>query len=348
MDKKEARKILGVSKDASKAEIERKYAILLKKHRQEVYRDTQDEQAQQNEDEINPGSAPTDGGSVTHHDAAKAEYDFDLITEAYNTLMGYKVEVREEAPSRLAVFLKKFGLDEKKTDNFLHYYKYYILVGILIVITMIISIGSCVNRPDYDFNIAFIGKIYYYDSVDALRSSIKEKIQIIEEPGIDGAFLSEDGLGEQQYAMEMKAMTLLYAGDIDVFILDRTTYERYAKLGAFMSLDESAPRLGVDTSKHQDLVLAVQRNDELLEYGETDDSVEGDQAGEESDASDGPGTDTAGESSRSGEKHLYDIYITDSKELKEAGIVADEMVAAIFAGCQQLDKAEEFLRFLLK
>jgi len=347
MDKKEARKILGVSKDASKAEIERKYAILLKKHRQEVYRDTQDEQAQQNEDEINPGSAPTDGGSVTHHDAAKAEYDFDLITEAYNTLMGYKVEVREEAPSRLAVFLKKFGLDEKKTDNFLHYYKYYILVGILIVITMIISIGSCVNRPDYDFNIAFIGKIYYYDSVDALRSSIKEKIQIIEEPGIDGAFLSEDGLGEQQYAMEMKAMTLLYAGDIDVFILDRTTYERYAKLGAFMSLDESAPRLGVDTSKHQDLVLAVQRNDELLEYGETDGSVEGDQAGEESDASDGPGTDTAGESSRSGEKHLYGIYITDSKELKEAGIVADEMVAAIFAGCQQLDKAEEFLRFLL-
>ena len=34
------------------------------------------------------------------------EYDFELITEAYNTLMGYHVRVKEEPPGKLAMFLK--------------------------------------------------------------------------------------------------------------------------------------------------------------------------------------------------------------------------------------------------
>ena len=59
-------------------------------------------------------------------------------------------------------------------------------------------------------------------------------------------------------------MTLLYAGDIDVFIVNRTIYERYAKVGAFMSLDEIAPELGIDVSGHQDLILAVEDIDDLM------------------------------------------------------------------------------------
>jgi hypothetical protein len=352
MNKKEARSILGVPKEASKNEIERKYAILLKKYRQGVYLNRQEEQDHPDEGTDIHDTGPADNESAAGYNAADPGYDFDLVTEAYNTLMGYEVKVEEEAPGMLASFLKKFNLDEKKTDNFLHYYKYHILAGILTIIFIAIIISSFVNRPDYDFSIAFLGRIFYLDSVDALQNRIKEDIPIIKEPGIDGSYLADDGTGEQQYAMEMKAMTLLYAGEVDVFILDRPTYERYAKAGAFMSLDEIAPRLGVDVSAHQDLVLAVEKDEELPGSGEEDSPAQGELAGE-SPAADTPGsegTDTAGTggSGPSGEKHLYGIYVTDSGVLRETGVFAEDMIAAIFAGCQQQDKAETFLKLLLK
>lgn len=350
MDKKEARKILGVPKQASRREIERKYAILLKKHRQEKFQREQYEQDSAEEDIAN--TAQAGDGNVTGHDPAGLEYDFELITEAYNTLMGYHVRVKEEPPGKLAMFLKKFGFDEKKTDHFFHYYKYHILAAVLIIIFMVTAIGSCTNKVEYDFNIAFIGDMYLYESVDALKKSIKENIPAIAEPGIDSAYIADSGAGQQHYAMEMKAMTLLYAGDIDVFIVNRTIYERYAKVGAFMSLDEIAPELGIDVSGHQDLILAVEDIDDLMSSEAEGIPEERKLPGNavDTDSPDKPETDTVDtdESGQSDEKHLYGIYITDSKALKEAGVIADEMIAAIFAGCQQQEKAEEFLKFLLK
>ena len=124
MDKNEARKILGVSEEASTTEIEKKYYILLKKHRQEMYVNSQGEDDSAEED--SSGAVPAGGESITENEEAESEDDFDLITEAYNTLMGYEVTVEEEPPGKAAAFLKKFGFDEKKTDNFLHYYKYLI------------------------------------------------------------------------------------------------------------------------------------------------------------------------------------------------------------------------------
>ncbi len=350
MDKDEARRILGVPENASRTEIERKYAILLKKYRQEMHHEMQEGQDPTDETDEGPGNGlPRE--SVAGHGTTGAGFDFDAVTEAYNTLMGYEVEVRPEAPGKIATFLKRFGLDEKKTDNFLHYYKYHILVGIVAIIAIVMVIRSFVNRPSYDFNIAFFGRIYYYDAVETLGDRIKEEIPIIEEPGIDGTYLSDDSPGEQQYAMEMKAMTLLYAGEIDVFILDRPTYERYAKMGAFMSLDEIAPRLGVDVSAHQDLVLAVEKIDELPGSGGEDGPMQGRKTDESpaGDAAGGAGTNAEGTGGRQpGGKHLYGIYVTGSSELREAGVIAEDLIAAIFAGCQQQDKAEEFLRFLLK
>ena len=113
MNKKEARSILGVSKEASKNEIERKYAILLKKYRQGVYLNRQEEQDHPDEGTDIHDTGPADNESAAGYNAADPGYDFDLVTEAYNTLMGYEVKVEEEAPGMLASFLKKFNLDEK-------------------------------------------------------------------------------------------------------------------------------------------------------------------------------------------------------------------------------------------
>ena len=49
--------------------------------------------------------------------------------------------------------------------------------------------------------------------------------------------------------MQMKAMVLFAAADVDLFILDKANFEKYAEQGAFISLDEIAPRLGIDNEK---------------------------------------------------------------------------------------------------
>lgn len=333
MDKKEAREILGVAKEASRNDIERKYAILLKKHRMSSikvgYCDNP-EAAEDRENEFRDASAGGGAASqdlgATHDKSLKPEeYSFEKVTEAYNVLMGFDIKIKEEPPSSIAPLLKKAGIDEKKARNFLYYYKYHIIIAIVLVIGVVYFVRGCVNRVEPDFNIAFMGRLGYMDASEKLKEIIKENIPGITEPSIDGAFLSDDDeISEQQYAMQVKATILFAAGDIDIFILDRTNYERYAKQGVFMSLDEIAPALGIDMEKHKEYILKV-----------------------ENEVSDG-GDNQAEAPVETGPEHLYGIDVKDSKALNEAGVIGDEMIAAIFAGCEKVDKAKRFLEFLIE
>ncbi|MGI6668493.1 MAG: hypothetical protein ACOX4M_03405 [Acetivibrionales bacterium] len=333
MDKKEARKILGVTKEASRNDIEKKYAILLKKHKLSSIGSGSRDDPEDTEDPVcamgnaSAGDGPAEQDMEVAHDqeTKTEEYDFEKITEAYNVLMGFDVKIKEEPPSRIAPLLDKIGIDEKKARNFLYYHKYHIIIAIVLVIAVVFFVRGCVNRVEPDFNIVFMGRLGYIDASEKLTEIIKENIPDITEPGIDGAFLlDDDELSEQQYAMQIKATALIAAGEIDVFILDRASYERFAKLGVFMSLDEIAPRLGIDMEKHKEYILRVERE----EYDSGDDRTE-------SVAEESP-------------EHLYGIDVRDSKVLNEAGIIGDEMIAAIFTGCKQADKAERFLEFLME
>ncbi|NLK86187.1 MAG: hypothetical protein GX279_01670 [Clostridiaceae bacterium] len=363
MDKKEARSVLGVNKDASNSDIEKRYAVLLKKYRVEINRlkdaanaaekeeidsaevitddtgavtdpdivataDTESSDAQQTStaaDSVGPDGENTDEDPEGPETAIEQlEAELYRITEAYNVLMGYETKEEEELPGKTLPLL---GVNEKKAKNFLHYYKFHILVFVLLIVSIIYSVQGCVNRVKPDFNAAFIGRIGYYEATEALSDSVKESIPIIEEPGFDGAYIDKTISGDQLYAMEMKLTVLFGAADIDVFILDREYYDRFAKQGLFKNLDDIAPRLGADVIENQDLVVAIENHDEPVD-------VDG--------PAEGTRTDTAEE------PHLYGIDVSNSTTLKEAGVVADDMVAAIFLGTKQQEKAEAFLRFLLK
>ncbi len=306
MDKKEARKILGVSKETSRNDIERKFSILLKKQRM-VKEHPADEAEQAS-------------GEVRDDGDKQEEYSFEQVTQAYNILMGYEVPVKEEPSSKAAPLFKRAGIDEKKARNFFYYYKYHMLAVIVAVISIVLIIRGCVNRVDSDFTIAFIGEISYSET-DKLRIAIKEKIPEITEPGFDGAFISENDRSEQQYAMVMKATVLFAAGEVDVFILDKASFEKYAKLGAFMSLDEIAPKLGVDMEKSKEYIVKVE------------------------DSNDISSEETANEPA---EEHLYGIDITKSMALKDSGIFGIEMIAALHVSGKQQDKAVKLLQFLLR
>jgi hypothetical protein len=335
MTKKEARKILGVTNETSRENIERRYGMYLKRYRMELEQakmaakqELADNQEESAVNAADAADAAEQGSAVIPDKAQRSlEYDFDQITQAYNVLMGYEVTVKEEPPSKVAPLLKKVGIDERKTKNFFFYYKYHILVGILLLITIAFTIRGCVNRVKPDFNIAFIGRFDYSSASDDLSERIKANVPEILEPGIDGAYIAEDNFGEQEYAMKMKATVLVMAGNIDVFIMDKACFERYAKQGAFVSLDEIAPRLGVNLEESKELILRVE-----------DDSLEiEDGSAEKPDSAQMPQ-----------EEHLYGINVSDSTVMRQSGVIGDEMIASIYVGCEQVDKAEKLIQFLME
>jgi hypothetical protein len=250
-------------------------------------------------------------------------YSFDQVVQAYNILMGYEVKVKEAPPSKAAPLLKKAGIDEKKARNFLYYYKYYILGAIAAVIALVFIIKGCVNRVEPDFSTAFIGEIFYTDS-SALEEEIRENVPEINEPQIDSAFLSENSQSDQQYAFEMKAVILTVAEEVDLFIMDKKNYEKYAKLGLFLNLDEIAPDLGVDISTCGEYILSVENNNETEEDGE------------------------ALKEKTEEPAHLYGIDVSNSKVLKDSGIKANEMIASINVNSKNTDKAIKVLELLMK
>ncbi|MEN6313542.1 MAG: hypothetical protein ABFD25_04755 [Clostridiaceae bacterium] len=346
MDKKEARKVLGVGKETSRNDIERKYAIFLKKNRMLKEQAANEAEAEDGNERKDDASAVTGNGTAqvaetaqrtgTSHEEAtpngsavkQDEYSFEEITQAYNILMGYEVTIKEEPPSKAAPILKKAGIDEKKARNFFYYYKYHIIVAIILLVGIVFTVRGCVTRVDPDFNIAFIGEISYSDTTK-LKDAIKAGIPEILEPGFDGAFLSDKAAGDQQYAMMSKAMVLFAAGDVDIFILDKACYNTYAKQGAFISLDEIALKLGVDMEKNKDYIVKIEDTTEEPE-GNSDKNSKKNTAAVPA------------------EEHLYGFDISQSKVLKESGIIAGEMIATIGCRSEQQDKAVKVLQLLME
>ena len=332
MDKKEARIILGVSKEISRNDLERKYSILMKKHRMIKEKpkdeDTEDTGVTQDINVANDAGVTLNTENAQSPVDKQEEYSFEQVTQAYNILMGYEIPMKEEPPSKAAPLFKKAGIDEKKARNFLYYYKNHIIIIIIAVISIVFIVKGCVERVDPDFTTAFIGKINYTET-DKLRDVIKANIPEIKEPGFDGAFITEDDQSQQQYAMVMKATVLFAAGDVDIFILDKASFTQYAKNGAFMSLDEIAPKLGVDMEKNKEYIVKIE------DYQDVSEAESMDKTAEE------PVEEPV-------EEHLYGIDISQSTALKDVGVFGSEMIATIYINCKQQDKAVKLLQFLKK
>lgn len=259
LDVNEAHKVLGVNKNASKNDIERRYSILLKKHRM----------------------------NVENNENADETIDIDQVTMAYNLLMGYVVPPSEEELKAPNPLIAKMGIDEKKAKNFFYYYKVHMIIGVIALIVIAFTIKGCVTEVKCDFNLAFVGNIAFTDT-EALKNTIKAQIPQIKEPRFDSAYLapsvdnSQQGTGtqtdgqqatgvqtdaQQESAMQMKAMILFSAADVDLFILDNANYKKYAEQGAFISLDEIAASLGVDKEKSMSYILKNKDDNSEHIYG---------------------------------------------------------------------------------
>lgn len=339
----DAYRILGLSEGAGKDAINNRYDILMRKYRQKTISGAQGGNAANAED----GAAAAEGG---------AEPSLEDVIKAYNLLMGYG-EPEPGEPKKNPVF-KLLGLDEKKTKNFLHYYKLHIIAGILILVALVAIVKSFVTRVPVDLNVIVIGNVLLNDQ-DSVKKNIKSAVPGIKNPGFDTAYLpaaqadngsSTDNTGstgnngnksagtstdtaasgsqdtaaydnntvgntgqdpQMMIAEQQKVFVLLSVADVDVYIMDKDSFLKYAEQGVFRSLDNIAGSMGIDRNKYKDFILAAK---------EVKDK----------------------------KKHLYGIDASNSGILKAPALYGNGIVVGIASRVKHLDNAEKFVKVLLK
>lgn len=280
--KQEARSILKVAKGATKDELEKKYDILLKKYRVMKLDGTLDE---------------------------KAQTDFDNCTEAYRILMGYEVDepktIKKETYADKA--FEKAGIDKKKADNFFYYYKFHILIGIVALIVIILTVHSFVTRVEPDVTIGLMGEVNQQE-FDLFKAKISKNIPEIKEVAFDSAMLSDRYQDAQSAAYMQKAMVLLAASDIKVYIVSKYVYNTYAPNGAFTDLEGIAGKLDIDVSNSENLKLRV-----VDEWEEPTD----------------PTAKSKPKTYVDAEPRLYGIDVTDCDFFKDLNIVGPEKILVV-------------------
>ncbi len=297
----EARKILGVTKASSKDEIEKKYDVVLKKYKIMKMDGTLDD---------------------------NAEAEFRKSTDAYRVIMGYEVEEPkvEKKETYTDKAFEKVGIDRKKADNFFHYHKYHILIGIVAVILIVYSVYSIVTRVEPDITIGLLGEVNY-ESQDKFKEKIVENIPEIKEVAVDSAVLSGNHNDQQSYAYLQKAVVLISASDIDLFLVNKYAFDNYAKNGAFMALDDVAKELDIDASKSESLKLRV--------VDEWEDPA-------------GPTDQPKPKTYADAEPRLYGIDISGSEFFKDIDVIGPEKILVVRVQPKNYDLVLKLIKLFTK
>ncbi len=287
--KKNAYKILGLKEGAGKDQISLRYTILLKKYRSKL---------------------------VRGEDTAAKDITIEDITKAYNTLMGYDdiepdaetLKLRELKDKGI---FKRFNLDPEKMSNFWTYHKMHIIFGIIAVLVVYSIISSIVNKVEPDFTLGIVGDIYATNS-EAVVDAIETVIPALKEVSVMPMSVKMTAENEFDIAIQQKIMIEMAVGDLDLVIVDKWNYDRFADSGTFMELSDVAKELDIDMEAHEELITEL--DESVGEVGEG----------------------------------LYGIYVTDSEFLKECGIIGGEMIVVIRVTAKHPEAAMELLKIIVK
>ncbi len=298
---KEAMEILGVTKDSSRYDIETKYDIIMKKY-----------QILKSEGEIDE----------------KVEADFKKSTDAYRILMGYEVDEPkvEREDTNIDKVFKKAGLDRGKVDNFFHYYKFHIIIGIVAIILIGFAVKSIVFRVEPDISIGLLGEVNSGE-FEVLGEKIKGKIPEIKEIAFDSATFTNSYADPQEYANVSKIMVLFSASDTELYIMNKFAYDSYANNGVFMPLEDIAKDLDVDVTKSDHLKTRVVEEWEDPKVGQTERKVI---------------------KYRDAEPKLYGIDVTNSEFFKGINPIGPEKILAIRVDAENLDLILKLAKLFVK
>ena len=212
-----------------------------------------------------------------------------------------------EHPPLVARILKT---DPVKLENFFHYYKIHILVGIVLILVVFFSVRSCINQVPADFTMVLTGLVYTEDET-TLENDIKQKVPELMAPQVH---IMTTGSADPQYeyAMQMKLIAMLSAHEIDILIMDRAEFEKMASQGALVDLEEQKGILPFPEE-------AYVKGSEVIGENEAGQPV-------------------------MGPPKVCGVNISGSSYVKENNLRGDSIIAAIVVNSTNMDKALSYLQ----
>lgn len=167
-------------------------------------------------------------------------FDEELVTKAYDTLMGYQWGNFEPDP----VYLEK-GINKKKIENFFYHYKRSLVYGIAVAAVVITVLAMILfGKVRYDYTIVMIGSLNirdqevmaeYYEELLDVDNVLVDYI-LIQAESADGS-LTEEGMN--------KLFGYFQSGEADLFVVTEEIAKFLSYEGALNDLGQYLPQLGL-------------------------------------------------------------------------------------------------------
>ncbi|RUS45383.1 J domain-containing protein [Cohnella sp. AR92] len=229
-DLKQAYESLGLPETATKEELENRYYLLMRRARSQKMRE-------------NPDSA------------AETAVDIDKISEAYRFIRDYE-ENQAKAEFTAQEYGKFKGMAEKaqKWDHFFHYYKFHLLIGIVVLVAIGFGIKAYVDHreeqerlaklPPIDLSVMFYGEYYYGEGfgsdTDPLGEAILSQFPDWKRVKADLNYVPSEIRSSQDTALLEKSVIILIDNKSDLFLVDKANFEKLAAQDFFLPLDTYA------------------------------------------------------------------------------------------------------------
>lgn len=136
----------------------------------------------------------------------------------------------------------KHGTPKQKLDYFWTYYKWYVIVGVALIIFVTSFIHELVTKKDDAFYGAFVNS-WAQDGAEAYMQGFADKLGIDTEQfnvAVDSSlYISNSSMDQTTVASVQKLMVYIAANQIDVMVSDTVTFEQYANNETFLDLREA-------------------------------------------------------------------------------------------------------------
>ncbi len=141
-------------------------------------------------------------------------------------------------------------------ENYWYYYKKFIIIGAVLLISIMGLLAECVLKTQPDFTMTYIGGIMNMGQVESYRleDMLGPSSADINGDGkhvakINVIYLSEKKQSEEMGSMYQMAYAEMAAGDSVVFLFDEQYLNFFADAGSdFYDLTEMTTRYGIDQS----------------------------------------------------------------------------------------------------
>ncbi|WP_239618523.1 hypothetical protein [Cohnella mopanensis] len=233
---KKAYEILGLPEDATREQVENRYFILMKRARTEKSRNETDDE---------------------NHQAL----DLTEINRAYNLVLGIETE--------------KIGTMEKqsKTAHFFYYYKFHVIIGLIIVLVAGYMIKDGIDRrreaantPPANLTVSVFGNFYFANG-DLLQQNMLKLIPEWKRIATTVVFVPPELKSPQDMAMQQKSVLLLATEINELYILDEKNFKSLAAQGAFVNLDEFAEKTGLNLPQEKIRKAQTEEDPAEMPYG---------------------------------------------------------------------------------